>query len=391
MTAREHLLAVWNPLYDVNAIEAHLRVLHDAVRSHRAGHCAEDDVYVWWGKVRSQNRLAPIPHLEQLKSLDTELERQDEAPEAHVYLTDYSSLYVAHLGEVTEEDPRDDPDQRDRVPAYYGTPRNRLTCDLWFRLWDIRRLIDQDILGVLHELQKLRNVRHDDRPVSLYGGMVDLPLIVRDSEGRRFFDGAFRNQYIGGRFWVEHDSEQGGVGAIEQELRDNMLGEDAWWELGPTTRLFLATAEKLYRDHQQDMAFDFSPVIVEYCKAVEVRTNKLLWNALGKLPERERSVNVGGRSEVFAKDRPWSMQRLQVLMTESRKRMDDLVARLENGKWFAEQFPPILSALAAFRGPAAHSQVVSKKEARHWRNQLCGIGCHGVFEELARVRVRRTQ
>jgi hypothetical protein len=39
----------------------------------------------------------------------------------------------------------------------------------------VRRLT----IAVVEELKHLRNTRYADRPLSLYGGMVDLPLIVR--------------------------------------------------------------------------------------------------------------------------------------------------------------------------------------------------------------------
>jgi hypothetical protein len=42
-------------------------------------------------------------------------------------------------------------------------------------VWDIRRLVADDTPAVMEELKRLRNTRYHDRPVSLYGGMVDLP------------------------------------------------------------------------------------------------------------------------------------------------------------------------------------------------------------------------
>lgn len=80
-------------------------------------------------------------------------------------------------------------------------------CDMWFALWDIRRLIEDDTVLVSDELRKLRNVRHFDRPVSIYGGMVELPLIVEESEPRRYFDPEERDRIAGGKLWVEWDLE----------------------------------------------------------------------------------------------------------------------------------------------------------------------------------------
>ena len=67
------------------------------------------------------------------------------------------------------------------VPAYYR--HQSLRCDCWFKLLDIRRLAQDDTLAVIAELKRLRNVHYNDRPVSLYGGMVDLPLVVTREDG----------------------------------------------------------------------------------------------------------------------------------------------------------------------------------------------------------------
>ena len=381
---RHHLLSVWNPIYTANAMEAHLRVLQDAVRKFRGGRLREDDVYVWWGKVRSANRLQPMPHLSDVLAIQTEIDRNDPAPETHVYLTDFSSLYVAHLGQISTEDPRADRGEQGHVPAYYR--KEKLNCDFWFRLWDVRRLVANDMPMVLRELQLLRNVRHDDRPVSIYGGMVDLPLIVTESRPQRFFDPLFRQTYAGGPFWIEFDSERSGVGAVERDLRENLFGDEAWHAFGPATRLFIATGEKLYREHSQDPNFDFSAVLVEFAKAVEVRCNELLPGALNGAPQELRYYNRDGRGVEIGMAQPQNLGELARFIGGDRLRVDYLNQHLDNGRWFTGQLPPILEELASLRNPAAHSGTVFQEDARRWRNRLCGVGGMGLFLELARVR-----
>ena len=181
---------------------------------------------------------------------------------------------MAHLGEVTADDPRKKREERKRIPSYYT--KQKLECDFWFRLWDIRRLVSNDMSTVTNELSKLRNVRHFDRPVSIYGGMVDLPLIVTESDRERYFEAEFRARYTAGKYWIESDTERVGVGAIERDLRENLFGDRAWVTLGRLERTFLSTAEKMWRDHAGDLMFDFSAILIEYCKALEVRCNYLL-------------------------------------------------------------------------------------------------------------------
>jgi hypothetical protein len=48
----------------------------------QAGEAEADEVYVWWAKLRSQNRQ-----------------------ETHLDRTDYRSLYVARLAEITDQSP----------------------------------------------------------------------------------------------------------------------------------------------------------------------------------------------------------------------------------------------------------------------------------------------
>ena len=54
---QRHFVDVWNPSYASNSMEAHLAILLGAVKHFDLGQLESDDeIYVWWGKVRSPNR-----------------------------------------------------------------------------------------------------------------------------------------------------------------------------------------------------------------------------------------------------------------------------------------------------------------------------------------------
>lgn len=381
-----HLVTVWDPSRDVDAMQAHLRILLDQRRAEREHRASDDDVFVWWGKIRSPNRQQPMPHLAEILALD-ELLKGAEGPDAevHLYLTDYRSLYVGHVGEITADDVREDEDAATYVPRMY----DGVSCDCWFRLMDVRRLVHDDTLGVIAELRKLRNTHYHDRAVSIYGGMVDLPLIVRRDDGARWFDPEVRRRYVEGRSWAEFDAEQAGLGAVERDLRENMIGEEAWQRLDPAARTFVATAEKVFRDHRGDAAFDFSPVLVNFAKAVEVQANDLLRRGLQGAPSALRHVNVEGETVDVTVGGPFSLGQLARIITDSRELGLELRKRLVAGEWFVASLPPILEALAEVRNPAAHRDVVRREEAMRWRNQLVGVACVGTLVELGRVRVVR--
>lgn len=378
---RHHLLGVWNPSYDKEGMDAHLQVLLRHARAHRSEAGDEDDVYVWWGKVRSPNRQQPLAHLPEILSLESEL-AGDHGRELHLYLTDYRSLYVAHVGEVTPDDILED-DEDAHVPAYYR--EQRLQCDCWFRLFDIRRLVADDTLAVIVELQQLRNARYHDRPVSLYGGMVDLPLIVWREDEPRWFDRAWRAQYLDGRFWCEFDAEQGGIGAMQAELRDHRFGPRLWQAIDPAVRSFIATAEQMFRAHHGDPAFDPAPVVVNLARAVELQANLVLRRALAAAPRALRLHNVDGTTRDLAEGETLSLGALAEAIGSDAERRRWLRTHVRHGAWFVESLPPVLRDVAELRNEAAHTGSVGRERVRLLRAQLVGVGCAGVLVELAGV------
>lgn len=386
-TLAKHLVAVWNPSYAADAMESHIKLLRDRAQRFRDGVEDEEDVFVWWGKIRSSRRQEALKHLDQVISVGTGLIDDDgmATREVQLYLTDYRSLYVAHVGEITTDDPREDNDPAHIPPIYRNA---EIHCDCWFRLWDIRRLVSDDTLAVIDELKKLRNTGYHDMPVSIYGGMVDLPLIVARPDEQRFFEDDARDQLTGGAYWVEFDSEHSGIGSTERELRENRFGEELWARLDPGVRTFIATSEKLYRDHRNDPSFDFSPIALGFAKAFEVQVNILLRLALQNVRIADRMANVDGRSVDVATGGPWSLGQLAHLIGEN----EDINAIVKKtlpapgGIWFASSLHAILKELADVRNAAAHSAMLDRDAVRKLRNQYIGVGCEGDMIRLARVR-----
>ena len=368
-------------------MDQHLSVLVANATRFRKDESSEEDVYVWWGKIRSANRQQPMPHLGDVLAIDVELGKDGETVaadrEVHLYLTDYRSLYVAHVAEISTDDVRDDDGH---VPAFYA--EGDFSFDCWFQLWDIRRLVANDTLGVVEELKKLRNTRYNDRPVSIYGGMVDLPLIVTRDDAARWFDPAVRAVLTGGRFWCEFDAERTGVGAMERELRENLFGATAWSGLDPAARSFIASAEKMFRDHRHDAAFDFSSVVIDYAKAFEVQVNGLLRRVMPGAHREARHVTVGSKTVDLMTAPPLSLGQLAQAIGDNKPLNDWLKRRLEPRDWVAISLPPILENLAAYRNPAAHATRITREQVVALRDSLVGVGCTGRLVELGNIRVR---
>lgn len=376
-----HFVSVWNPGYASSAMEAHLEVLLDWVRRFRDrkpdDDITEDDVYVWWGKVRSQHRQKPIAHLDRILSA---VEPFDSMTEQHLYLTDYRSLYVAHVSEITADDPRDGDGKH--VPAYYG--ERNLNCDCWFKVWDIRRLVADDTVAVVSELAQLRNTAYADQPVSIYGGMVDMPLIVKREPPVEYFSEDSRDIVTDGIPWVQFDAERSGTGAMGRELRENLLGETVWQRLDPAARAFLATAESIFRRNREDPGFDFSPVVVNLAKAMEVQAAQVIASLLKRVPESVRTITVDKQQIDLAHPGRISIGQLARALDQGaiHKAIRQLGPRYD---WIATSLAPVLAELRDARNPAAHNSRVSLEEALKVRNKLLGVGCEGTLVALTRT------
>ncbi|MEJ2483459.1 MAG: hypothetical protein P8049_10195 [Gemmatimonadota bacterium] len=387
MKSERHLLSVWNPSYADDAMDRHLEVLLRWANARRHGRVEADDVYVWWAKLRSPNRQAPLPHAAEVLSI---AEQVASGVETHLYLTDYSSLYVAHVVEITADSVLEEyPDERDHMPGYYEGH----ATDFWFRIWDIRRLVAADPPATIEELKRLRNVRYHDRPVSLYGGIVDLPLIVTRSDDARWF--ADVGALTEGRRWAERDAElKGETERLSAELRDNLLGQEIWDTLEPSSRTFLTTAEAVFRARRGDPGFDFAGSALEMTKAVETELNALLFPSLRRLLSRasttEREVWAGATSLDLGAPVPHqTLGTLRhLLKDEERIRKPLRTALSHDWRWLEGELPAQLEPILDLRNPAAHERTVAREEMGRLRQMVLGIGCEGLLVRLVRAKLR---
>lgn len=388
MILTRHLVTVWNPSYAQDAMDEHLRMLIHWAGEWKKREADQDDIYVWWGKIRSPNRKGLLPHATEVAALD---EQVQAGVETHLYLTDYRSLYVAWIGEITGDHlPKEQPDEVDHIPSYY----REQYADFWFQLWDIRRLVANDTPAVIEELRRLRNTRYHDRPVSLYGGMVDLPLIVTREDGISWF--ADRDVLTEGELWAQRESElKGETERMQKELRDNLLGPDIWAALEPATRTFLASAEAVFRARRDDPAFDFSGPAVEYAKAVETELNALLFPAMRKAlsgyQEADRSVLVDGRTlDLGQRVPPQSLGVMQVMLEKKPLVAKALRSSLPHDHaWLSGELHHQLRKIAEIRNPAAHSRCCGRGEVEARRQEILGIGFEGIITRIARGKLRR--
>jgi len=125
--AQHHLVTVWNPSYAADAMEQHLGLLLHLAGEYDKKAIGDEQLYVWWGKVRSPNRQGPQANAEDIRRIAKELDA-GERDEVQLYLTDYQSLYVGDVDLIREGGPGDG--ESAHMPAYYG--QEQLAFDFSF-------------------------------------------------------------------------------------------------------------------------------------------------------------------------------------------------------------------------------------------------------------------
>jgi hypothetical protein len=272
------------------------------------------------------------------------------------------------------------------MPSYY---RDR-EVDCWFRLADIRRLIAGDGPATNEELRNLLNVRYNHRPVSIYGGMIELPLVVERQDGATWFADAA--ELTGGRRWVVRDSElRGETERLSAELRDNLLGQEIWEALHPTSRTFLTTGEAVFRSRREDPGFDFSPTAVEYCKAIETELNAAIFPGvqpvMARKPQDERVIRDGKSALDLGRSVPrqtiGSVRHLLVNRPELKRGVEEAFP-VRDAAWLTSALPDELEPLLMLRNPAAHDERSTRERIEQ---RILGIGCEGLLVRIVRVKL----
>jgi len=388
MAEPNHLISLWNPTYSNVAMDVHLRVLLRWADLSDQGEASPADVYVWWARLRSPERKGAHPHQSQILKLDRQIR---DGVETHLYLTDYRSLYVGHVAEITAADlPTERPEEKKHIPDYVLEHE----AGFWFRLKDLRQVVSGDLAGTELEIQKLRNTLTPERPVSMYGGILDAPMIVRRDPPVSWFEK--KEELTGGQLWAQLEAQlRGESKRVARQLRDNLFGPKLWRAMEPASRTFLTSAEAVYRSRADDPGFDFSTVAIEYAKAVEVELNALIFPAIrsvlaGKAPKQREIHGTHARIDLGKPVRHQTLGAIAYYLDQSSLVQKAIRTGLhKDAGWIlSDSFRRELENLLKLRNPAAHWEITTGDVVGEHRATLLGIGCEGFLARLIRAKVR---
>ena len=184
------------------------------------------------------------------------------------------------------------------------------------------------------------------------------------------------------------------MGGPRFRAQDNLLGQEIWEALHPTSRTFLTTGEAVFRSRRDDPGFDFSPTAVEYCKAIETELNAAIFPALQPImatrPAAERVVQDRKGDLDLGRSVPrQTIGSVRHLLTHGAevKRVVQEAFPSRDAAWLTATLPAELEPLLELRNPAAHDERVTRERIAEWRQRILGIGCEGLLVRIVRIKL----
>ena len=358
----KNLLILYNPYYNSEVIEDHIRILNQNSNTGEAK--------VAFGKVHSKRRDYEHPYGDKVDVVCDDASAENPI---QLFLTDFSSMYVCYVEKVTKEL------NGVQAPSYY----DNLDVDRWFIISDIREIARNDFDYVRDQvIVKLTTPNYGDHTYALYGNRYDYPLMVEQKnpinyfenfdEGDRHFNRVFKSsQYAS----TQHD------------LMHYVFGKDLLYEMHPDSLESLISAEVDYSEHKDNATHDFSTIVINYGKAFENES----YYFLRKLFETLMMVNseledieyqVQGRNYTlydYLTQKP-NMGTNKYLLSDS-----DIFSTYTKYYNDYRKHAPLLNLLKFelknaiytiqnVRNKAAHEGMISKKECDEVRGVMLGVG-----------------
>ena len=358
----KNLLVLYNPYYNQEVIEDHIRILNQNGNT--------EEAKVAFGKVHSKRRDYEHPFGDMV---DTLCDAASPENPIQLFLTDFSSMYVCYIENVTKEL------DGIKAPAYYDS----LDVDRWFIVSDIREIARNDFDYVRDQvLTKFTTPNFGDHTYALYGNRYDYPLVVEQKQVINYFE----DFHEGDRHFTRvFKSTQ--YALTQHDLMHYVFGKELLYDMHPDSLESLIRAEVDYLEHKDNATFDFSAIVINYTKAFE---NEMYY-CLRKLFELLMMINsdledieykVQGRSYTlydYLKQKP-NMGTNKYLLSQSdifyayKNHFDDYRKHGVLLNFLKFDLKNAISVIQEVRNEASHGGQISKKECDDVRSVILGIG-----------------
>jgi hypothetical protein len=363
-----NLLVLYNPYYQKDVIEQHIEVLQNAN--------SQENAKVAFGKIRSKLRDYDHPYEQKLLAIYDDVTEENYL---QLFLTDYSSVYVAKVIEVQEAG------VENIAPSYYK--EKGLEVEKWFIISDMRRVVHSDFEQVRDKiLANFTTPNFGNHHYAVYGNSYVYPLVVEMDKPIDYFEYEEANyRYFTEIFKNERTLE------VKRQLIHFRFGKEVFYRLHPNTQDAIVSAEIEYMDNRNDPLYDFTAVVVKLSKAFEKELYLFLRELFIHLIEKEPdladlSYEVQGRTFSLQHHRyqkpNLGTHGYLLKHKEIKSAISEYIKNFSLKYFIFSILPKAIKFMQPIRNETVHGEGASLRECDDVRGMMVGIGQSGVLCEL---------
>ncbi len=332
-----HLLILYNPYYQRDAIQQHLSVLQEKSQ-------------VGFGKIRSK-----LNDQEKHHSLEEIYKAASEKNFLQLFLTDYANLFAAKVIKVSKDI------DEGLIPSYYK--EKNLEVEDFFIISDLRELVREDF-SLLGDQFLANFIAPNNHTYAIYGNMP-----VRLKEERSYFLGDEKH------YLSVYKSKEYLI--MQENFMRFVFGKRLFYLLHPDSINNIIHAELELLQSENDLLNDFTSIIVKYSKTLEYEiylfAKKVLLKACAKdLSLYDLTYKVQEQSYTI---KDFFTQKPNLGSIKFLLRHEKIQYHLEENlnRFINYPFSKSLNLIQDIRNEAVHEKAPSLHEVKKLRNEILGI------------------
>ena len=303
-----------------------------------------------------------------------------ESNHLQLFLTDYSSIYVAKVVAVSNDD------MYDLAPAYYK--EKNLEVETWYVISDICEIVKNDFEKTRDEiLANFTTTNFGNHTYAVYGNNYVYPLIVDMKYKINYFD--CEDEEF--RFYPDIFKSQKFLN-IKQNLIDYSFGSKYIYNLHPNSLSNIISSEIELQEHKLDNTYDFSSIVIKYSKTLEQEIYLFIKTLFKFLIDKNSNIQnipyvIQGRDyilqDIFTHKPNFGTYKF---LLKDEKVKETIELNLEKIESFFVQKKLInyIYYIQEIRNETVHDKPATLNDAKSLRDKILGIAQESILIELVK-------